>query len=599
MSDNTELKELKEAIKHFRKKYWEGNPEVSDEYYDNLIAKLYEIDPLDELLTDPEGPMEIEDKVYHSIPMLSLEKKYSFEEVQKWMESVSRSPSEEFEFMPKFDGLASRYYPDIKTLATRGCGTFGENISDKLPLIDNIKWEDVESDISGEIVISLEDFKNCKLVKKDATRYKHPRNLVAGITNLKDIKEVIDKNVKLTFVKYDSYSWSVYKAAFTLEFFETTLEKVRSLNFPTDGMVIKLKDEQYGLSLGFTGHHFKHSIAFKDYDKEYPTKIKDIILQHGKNKLTPVAIIEPVTINGVTISRASLHNAKNILDHNICIGDTAYVIRSNDVIPYITKTEPGEVRTRPGFKHCHICNSELDYIEPELYCLNTECSGNLIKQLLEACRSLDVENIGQPTIEKMVNQLNVETITDVITLSINDLLELEGFAYQSAKKLYDSFGKTIAGTEDYKILAALNIKGIGKGIFKDIMAQINISQLLVTKPTNLMAFNNLGYDRAFAIYNGLNNNMKVLDELRNIINVIETKKSIGTTIKPKVCFSGTFKYPKDYYKRIAIQKGYEVVEDVSKEIKFLITSGSMTNKYSKAVKYQVEILDAEDFLKLQ
>ena len=155
MTDVNELPELKDAIKHFRQKYWEGNPEVSDEYYDSLVKKLEDIDPLDELLNDPEGPTEIENKVYHSIPMLSLDKKYSYEEVTKWMHSVARNAQEEFVFMPKFDGLASRYYPDIETLATRGCGTFGENISDKLPLIPNIKWEEVEHDISGEIVISL------------------------------------------------------------------------------------------------------------------------------------------------------------------------------------------------------------------------------------------------------------------------------------------------------------------------------------------------------------------------------------------------------------------------------------------------------------
>lgn len=596
--DTTELKELQDAIKHYRKKYWEGNSEISDEYYDELIAKLTEVDPLDPLLIKPEAPNDIKNKVYHSIPMLSLEKKFSFQEISKWMGSVARGPQEEFVFMPKFDGLAARYYSDIKTFATRGCGTFGENITDKLQLIDNINWDDVHEDISGEIIISLDNFKNCKLVKKDATRYKHPRNLVAGIINLNNIQEVINKNVKLTFIKYDSYKWECYLGTLTEDFFNSTLAKVRELNFPTDGMVIKLKDEEYGMSLGFTGHHFKHSVAFKDYDLEYKTTINSIILQHGKNKLTPVAVIEPVTINGVTISRASLHNAKNILDHQICIGDIAYVIRSNDVIPYITKTEPGTIRIEPQFKNCHICGGELDYVEPELYCLNDECNGNLVKQLLESCRSIDIENIGQPTIEKLVNQLNIETIMDILTLSIEDLLELDGFAYQSAKKLYDNIGKSIAGTDDYKILAALNIKGIGKGIFKDIMSKINITQLLNTKPVDLMGFNNLGYDRAFAIYNGLIKNQSLLSELQQLVTVIETKKSTGVTIRPKVCFSGTFKNPKDYYKRIASQKGFEVIEDVTKETKYLVTAGTLTNKYSKAIKYKVEILDIEEFLNI-
>ena len=595
--DPVEFLELKEAIIHYRKKYWEGNSEISDEYYDELLKKLAEIDPLDELLIKPESPEEISDKIYHPISMLSLEKKYSFNEVKKWMQTVSRAPNEIFIFMPKYDGIAAKYYSSTKTLATRGTGAFGENISNKLPLIENIKWDNIEDDLLGEIIISLDDFKHCNLMKKDSTRYKHPRNLVAGVMNLKDVTNLYNK-VKLTFVKYESYVHEVQFVNFTETFFYTTLDEFKNINFPTDGMVIKLKDENYGMSLGFTDHHYKHSIAFKDKDKEYSTVIKDIILQHGKNKLTPVAIIEPVNINGVSISRASLHNAKTILDNNICIGDTAYIIRSNDVIPYITRTVAGYVRTTPLFEKCHICGSDLDYIEPELYCLNNECNGNLVKQLLESCRSLDIENIGQPTIEKMINQLRVEDIVDILSLGIEDLIELDGFAYQSAKKLLDSINKVVTGCEDWKILTSLNIKGISKGIFKDIMSKINIEQLLNTKPMDLMAFNNLGYDRAFMIFNGLNDKKMILNSLCSIINVIETKKSIGNSIKPKICFSGTFQHSKDYYEKLAMQKGYEIVTDVTKDVLYLVTAGSITNKYSKAIKYNIRILQINEFLKL-
>jgi len=595
--DTEELYELKEAITHYRKKYWQGHPEVSDQYYDDLLEKLREIDPLDELLCTPEGPIEIIDKIYHSIPMLSLEKKYSFEEVNDWMKSVSRGPQEQFVIMPKYDGIAVRYYSDIKTLATRGNGVFGENISNKLPIIDNIKWDEVDSDKVGEIIISLDDFKNCAIVKKDSTRYKHPRNLVSGVMNLKDVTNLYNK-VKLTFIDYESYTWDTHLGIFSKKFFDDILEKIKDMNYPTDGIVIKLKDQTYGRSLGNTGHHHKHSIAFKSYDEEHQTVITNILLQHGKNKLTPVAVIRPVNINGVSISRASLHNAKNLLDNNICIGDIAYVIRSNDVIPYITRTEAGESRSTPEFKNCHICGSELDYIEPELYCLNADCSGNLIKQLLESCRSLEIENIGQPTIEKMVNQLQVEDIIDILSLDIEDLIELDGFAYPSAKKLLESFNKVFKACEDWKILASLNIKGVGKGLFKELMLKINIDELLNTKPTDLMGFNNLGYERAFAIYDGLRSNSSILSALRSIINVIETKRSIGTTIKPKVCFSGTFPFPKDYYRRIAIEKGYEIIDDVTKDLMFLVIAGAITNKYSKAQKYGIRIISADEFLKL-
>lgn len=591
--------DLELQIKKHRELYWSGDSEITDEDYDLLIEELRTTDPTNYLLTEPECAEEIDvssNRVFHSIPMLSLEKKYTYKDVLKWMTSVARIPGEFFTFMVKYDGCAGRYYKDTKVLATRGNGQFGEDVSNKIGLIKNVYFEDyIQDHTDGEIIISHDDFSKCALIKKDTTRYKNPRNLVSGILNLNDVSTIKDK-VTLSFVTYDMVKVDVMLATFNEIFFNDLLDKARNCPYPIDGLVIKLKDSVYGMSLGSTSHHYKNAIAFKAPDTEHKTKIVEIILQHGKNKLTPVAVVEPTVINGVTITRASLHNAKNILDNDICLGDTAYLIRSGDVIPYITKTERGIVRQSPIFDKCHICNSELSYREPDLYCTNDDCNGNLVVKLYSACRSLDIDNLGEPTVEKMIYELNVENLVDILTLTYQDIMSLTGFKHKSATKLQQNIFGAIQGVEDWKVLTALNIQGIGKGIFKDIMSKINIDELLVTPPTDLMGLDGLGYERSFNIYKGLQQNINLLNELRSILNIIETKRGSGSTIRPKVCLSGTFPSPKDYYQKIANSKGYEVVETVSKDLSLLVTSGAITSKYKKAEQYGIKIVDINQFL---
>lgn len=595
--------ELELEIKKHRALYWdESNPEITDAEYDILIEQLRAIDPDNYLLKTPElgEDIQVGDKIAHEVPMLSLEKKYSFKEVKTWCNGVSRIDGEFFIIMPKFDGCAARYYIKTNKLATRGDGEFGQDITNKLPLITNVDFKTLSENskidyIDGEIVISFEDFKNCNLINKSSTRYKNPRNLVSGILNLNEIEPVLGK-VKLSFIDYNSIKLEVMNVALIEKFFNEAVNTTSQ--FPTDGLVIKLKDKPYGETLGATSHHYRSAIAFKNQDKEYVTKIRDIILGHGKNKLTPVAVLDPVDIDGVTVTKASLHNCKNILDHNIQIGDTAHIIRSNSVIPYIVRTEPGETRQNPVFNKCSNCGSSLDYREPDLFCTNPDCNGNLIQKLAYAVACLDIDFLAATTVEKMIYELNVENLFDILTLTLQDLLELTGFGYTSADKLLQNIERAKSGIEDFKLLAALNIPGIGRTIFKSIMAKVNISELLTTNLSDLMNFEGLGPERSMNIYKSLSQKRLLLDQLRNIINVIETKKTIGTTIRPKICMSGTFPSPKDFYQRIAMSLGYEVVESVTRDLAILVTSGALTSKYTKARNMGIKILTADEFLKL-
>jgi DNA ligase (NAD+) len=600
MTNQEQINILENSIKDHRKLYWSlGEPKITDSEYDKQIEELRTLDPENILLTsieyDEDSDEDNSDKIYHYNAMLSLEKKYSYEDVLKWMQSVARSELEEFLLQPKYDGWASRYYREDEILATRGNGEFGENITNKIPLITNVNFKDYATVITnGELLIKLSDFEKCTLVKSNNTKYKTPRNILSGVINLKDVTPVLGK-INLSFVEYGFIELKTSLKDFTKDLFNKTFYQYsKLLDYPTDGMVIKLEDTDYGESLGATSHHYKSGIAYKAEDEEVKTTINDVIFQHGKQKLVPVGIISPVDINGVTVNRATLHNAKNLLDKDIHIGDTAYIIRSNDVIPYITRTEPGKNRTPIVINQCPVCDSKLDYIEPDLFCTNKDCEGNLIRRLSAACKSLEIAELGEPTIEKMVYELNIESLGDILNLTIMDILEIDGYAIKSANTLLENISKCKRGTEDYKVLAALNISGISDGLFKKIMAKVNITQLQTLTPGELMLFDDLGYERSMNIYNGLIENKELIEQLQSLINIIETK-GVNNNSKPKICFSGTFPLPKKHYKQLAENKGYEVVDSVSKALSILVTAGPITDKYKKAQHLNIKCINIVEF----
>jgi len=599
-----EISELENDIQHYRNAYQKGEPEITDSEYDILLEQLRKIDPNNELLIKVEKSLTLDgEKVSHSISMLSLEKKYSYTDVISWIKKVSRPNGERFKIEPKYDGVSGKYYFESKTLSTRGDGNEGENISLKLPLIELISprfrnWDEIDEDLLGEIIITHPNFKKCTYTKKNGDKYKTPRNLTAGILNLKDINECIGK-IQLSFIDYELESLSLKAIDITENIFSNIVNKIKDCDYPTDGVVFKIEDEVYGESLGVTEHHPRCAIAYKPEDLGVETILEKVVLQHGKNKLTPVAIIKPVIINGVEIKRATLHNAKFLLDNGVTIGDKLEIIRSNDVIPYVQNVERGEYSQQLFFNKCDVCDSPLEYREPELYCTNKNCEGNLVKKLTDSVKFLGIDELGSPTIEKMIDQLGVSDILDILDLTKKDLLLLEGFAETSATNLYGNILKVRSNPiYDYQLLSALNIPGISKGLCKKLCESYSLNEITKVPMENIIALDNFGYERASNIVDHLDEHSNILDGLLKIFSVLSTKKDPNAKVLQKICFSGSFDRPKEHYKQIAKQKGFEVVDSVTKELKYLITAGTATDKVSKARKYNIQILDIKEFLKL-
>ena len=251
---------------------------------------------------------------------------------------------------------------------------------------------------------------------------------------LLDISDMQRQNAKLTLVDYEMISYPV-KYCELQKCWAELVEKIEKLPYPMDGIVIKLADEIYSEELGNTAHHPRGQIAFKFSGIRKESLLKEVQWSFGKNCLTPVAEIEPVEIGGVTIRHASLHNAQNIIDKDIQIGDRVVIERAGDVIPYIVSAIPGEKRKNVLINICPNCETSLVRRGPELCCPNPDCSATRLKLLTSAVKNIGIDRLGEPNIQKMMTHLGVMTLKDIFDLTLPDILKLEGFKAKSATNL--------------------------------------------------------------------------------------------------------------------------------------------------------------------
>jgi len=602
-----QIEELEQKIKQARKEYWNGDPTISDSEYDQMLLELATIDESHPLLVEIESaPVASGKKVKHPVPLLSLEKCFSFEEMKKWMTNTARDGNEKFIIMPKYDGLACRWYQDIRTLATRGKGGIeGEDITSKRNLIDlvlnsseTIGLSEYEGDVEGELICTESNFAVSTITRSSGKKYKTPRNLVAGVMNTDDITPFIDekgkRRVVLTLVKYDAVKYVRTLDQLNEEEFENICLEFDKLGVPTDGVVIKVEDGIYGESLGLTSHHPKHSIALKFPDEIKAAELKDVVFQTGKNKITPVAVIDPTIIDDVEVRRITLHNAKFCIENDIQIGDELEIVRSGRVIPKVVGSKPGKNRTSISINSCPSCHGKIEYEEPFLYCVNPDCDGKYAKKIAYSASVLGLDEVGPGTIEKCVEHHGCKNIFDVLTLLPEDFMELDGFAETSANKAYDAIYKVLTEpTPDYKVMAALATSGLGQTIWKKLLVEHTIQDLLSMDIYLLSNINNIGPERANLIYHALHNNTEVLQEMFDCMNVVPTYGEVSN--KKKICFSGKFPHPKSHYHAIAESKDLEVVSTINKGVDYLVTTGAMTSKVSKARSYGIRILNLDEF----
>ena len=597
---NMSLEMLVSQISHHNRLYWEkGTPEISDADYDRLFEELRRREPDHPLVNAVYAPAVVSaGKVRHKIPMLSLDKAYSLEAVISWAQKFARSREEMLLVQPKYDGISAGF--DGSVLATRGDGENGEDVSDKLPLIELEApgYTGVpDRSARGEIVIRSDDFVNIysHIRRKDGGFYKNPRNAVAGIMGLKEIDGMIAQGAKLTFVDYSLVSYEVPLCELASRW-EALLTELAELPYPMDGVVIKFADKLFRESLGNTAHHPRGEIAYKYTNVKCESRLLDVEWSFGKNNLTPVAIMEPVEFSGVTVKRATLHNVQNIIDMDLQIGDHIIVERAGDVIPYISGSSPGEKRRSPLIDRCPACNALLERRGPELVCPDPECPGTSLQKLTAAVKALDVENLGESTLKKLVSVCHIRHLSDLFQLTARDLLQVEGFAEKSVSNLLKEL-KRVRTMPEFQLLAALNIPNVGPNIAKLLLQDMDFYALREASEESLSNIPGIGPERAKAITAAFSERKSEIDELLSAVTPLREQKAAAGSA-PSVCFTGKMPEKRSWYEAFARERGYNTADSVTKELSLLVAADPAENssKLVKARKLGVKIVPLEEFL---
>ncbi len=573
----TRYEELEVELAAHNKAYWVDNtPIISDPDYDVLMQEFLALSPPadHELLnyTGSVGPSERK-KVQHDIPMISLDKVYTEEEFLSWAKGVARSPQEIFIINPKFDGLAVDL--TAGTLATKE-----EDISDKYSYIKNPPIAGQR----GEL---------CVLKSDKPDNYKTPRAAASGIARGSSQKF----SHLLTFFPYDAHAEECTLEGLSEISWKDTMLDTMQEDYPTDGLVIALKDKAYGETLGGTDHHPNHSIAFKYGNPIGETKLIDVIWQLGKRKLTPVGIIEPVEIDGYTNTRISLHNIDEA--SKVKIGDQIIVQRCGQVIPQLHSVKKTFKSSKVIWCDvCPACGTDTvytpatDLAAASLTCPNENCGGMLAKRLHDSLCRLGVENIGPATCSDLVSA-GYNSLHDVFELSVKGWLALPGFAKKSANQRVESLATLVGSSiEDYKILAALNIEGVGLSLSKKICSSMTLPEIEACE--DFTGLESVGRIISEKLVKGIFDMFGLLRWMKLNFTIKETK---GLAARPLVVFTGKSDVSRDDWVKFAAEKGYAFHKQVNKKVSLVVCSdvNSTSTKAKKARAYGIKLMSYAEF----
>ncbi len=660
------IEKLRKEIQHHDYLYYVLNkPEISDAAYDSLKRELIELEKQFPEFITPDSPtqrvggppLKEFKKVRHKIPMLTLQDAFSKEEMRDWLKRMERllTPSEfknlDFFAELKMDGLAtSLIYKDgiLVRGATRGDGFTGEDITQNVKTIKciplRLRLEALpkkyrapkEIEIRGEIYMTKKAFEelNKEQKRKGEEPFANPRNAAAGSVRQLDPK--ITAKRKLAFYGYDTVSdfgqkthqenheiirtLGIPENPFNrhcksleevIKFHSEIAKKREKLPYEIDGIVVNVNDDAIFEKLGFVGRAPRGAIAFKFPGIQATTKVKDIVVQVGRTgKLTPVAILEPVRVGGVTISRATLHNFDWLEKLDVRIGDTVIVQRAGDVIPEVLQALPS-LRTGKEKKFkipqkCPVCSSKLIRKpgEVDFYCSNKNCFALRRRFLYHfvSKKAFNIVKLGPKIIDRFIEEGLISNAIDIFKIKKEDIASLFRFGEKSAQNLINSIerAKKIPLS---RFIFALGIRHVGEETANDLANHFgSIERLKKASFEEINSIPDIGDVVAKSIFDFFRNkeNLKLIDGLiKAEVKIIKPEK-IETKLKGLTfVFTGALKtMTRDEAKEKVRLLGGDVSSSVSKETDYVVCGESPGSKYEKAKKLGVKIISEEEFLKM-
>lgn len=591
-----QIKALEYLIHYHNEKYFlDNNPEISDTDFDELTKILEKLKPESAVLNELVGEL---GSVVHKKRMLSIEKKYTFEDVKKWVEDIDDN---EFLVEPKYDGMAARL--DNGVLATRGDGYKGENITHRLKDLKVIGHISNNGLYEGEITIPLSYFN-----EKLAAEYKNPRNAGVGIVKAKQqsasgIKAVKERGVH--FVIYDqNVSLIATKDDLTdLENFNALLQKVLQTDYPLDGVVIKAKNLELRQKLGATEHHYRWQIAYKFPAERKWSKVISITDQVGRTgRITSVANIEPIQLSGATVTNVTLHNADFIRKSKIDIGSKIEVCRSGEVIPFILQVKPNKLKNRIYHlpTHCPICATKLVETEKYIECPNDNCPARKSQSIEYFFKVLGVDELGLKTIEKFMAEFKVKNVLDFYHLDKEKISNLDGFGEKSANKIIKNVEATLhQNITENELLQALGIKEIGPATSKWIISHFGFEKLFRLDLDALQTIPGIGPRKAESFLNQIQKAKPIVDKLLKMGLEFKKENKTNKLAGLKFCITGKKEqYSREELIEIIEKNGGEYKSSVTKDLDYLIAGDDAGSKLTKAKELDVKVINEKEFLGL-
>ena len=599
MTPEQEIKSIVHEIHCHDFLYWKKHdPLITDIDYDNLKRRLAYLNPNHPILDEQHSPeVNSEGKVKHSFKRRGLDKVYTYQELIKHLIKIGCTDTTEILTEPKYDGWS--IVIENGYMFTKGDGEFGDNISSKLPvimvetegrLIDSSEIINME----GEVLIKKSSF------AENNYGYKNTRNAISGILN----KETIDLTQKgfLTLVDYKQWSDVMLLKDITPEWVSDKVDSVMNSNYPTDGLVFKVKDPIFRIKVGSNETFNLWEIALKHVNAKTTTTLNGINWSSGKRCKTPVGLLDPVDLSGITISNVSLHNYKNILDRGIHIGDILTIERAGDVIPYCSGVTSGKTRFEIAIPTCG-CGEKCVYEEPDIVCPDKNCLESLIIMVYDSIRRIGINELGKPTVEKMVRQLGVRNLAHIFYLTPSDIIQMDGFAETSASNLWEEIQRVKNNeVHDYQILSSLNIEGLGDTLMKTILERFTISDIYGYLNEGLFeGIPGWGPERKALFLSGMKENESLVHHLIHLLKVRDSKNMTDDKLELEtVCFTEKMEFPRSYYEKFATENGFTPVGSVTKDLTYLVSGNleSTKGKTKKAKQLGINIISLGEFMLL-
>ncbi len=617
------VSEIVEKLERARDAYYNSSePIMSDGEFDALEEKLKELDPNNDYFTSVgvESHGRDRKKIAHAVPMLSMGKAKTMEELRAWIGRLGVDSQEEFIMEPKIDGLSAtcRYVDGkLQYVATRGDGKEGQDISHIAPYID-----DIPTDLSG--VQGTVEVRGELYLPKDSDfdiEGRPLRNVCVGLINRKDRLE------DLRFVRFAVFQllgdelpateWDCLGLLKDLNFnvverepatspeeignyFNRYIAELRaSWLYETDGLIISLnRRELFPLmdSKWVVDHHHHYAIAFKPPAETKETILKQVIWQVSRQgNVIPVANFEPIVVGGATLERATLNNYENVVKLDIHIGDTLLVQRANDVIPFVLgKGNAGDSRSAVAesviIDRCPSCSQELVHEGVHLKCTNRDCDERIIQGILFWVRKSLMENIAEATVRTLYEKGIVRKISDLYGVKESDLENLEGFAEKKIRNFMEEIAKSRTTTAR-TFIGKLGIPLVQKKILKKLGINTMDDFLNFADETFVVGRNIM--DWKCDQYN--------MDLLNDLMSITEIEDEVPSESKGKVAMTGKGPGKRDELILKIESMGYEFSSSITADLSILLCSDpeSGSSKIKKARERGIEIVSYDKFFNME